>query len=185
MERPHVVPRVQKNADPRSVSSSAPTTGAGIRRPLRSTAEEPPFIRQVSMETWAEWLTDTSNAAARPSVSVHARRRQPALRRRRSVTVNPIYERLERNFLIGGVTLPLAAAYQYTRYSANVSTANRRACQAAQPSRPARSTRDIAATWRRPSTFGRGLAFSPRDRPGQSGRTARHRIHDEDRPGGS
>jgi hypothetical protein len=40
--------------------------------------------------------------------------------------VNPIYERLERNFLIGGVTLPAGNWYQYTRYTANVSTANRR-----------------------------------------------------------
>lgn len=84
------------------------------------------FIRQVSMETWAEWLTDTSNAllgrafrVTLVDVSLHSGDSA-------SVTVNPIYERLERDFRIGGVTLPLGSTYQYTRYSANLSTANRR-----------------------------------------------------------
>ncbi len=47
------------------------------------------YIRQVSMETWAEWLTDTSNAAARPRVSLHACRGQPSLRRQRERVREP------------------------------------------------------------------------------------------------
>jgi hypothetical protein len=85
------------------------------------------FIRQVSMEAWAEWLTDTSNELlgrafrfTLADVSLHSGDAA-------SITINPIYERLERNFLIGGITLPLGSWYQYTRYTANVSTANRRA----------------------------------------------------------
>jgi hypothetical protein len=84
------------------------------------------FIRQVSMETWAEWLTDTSNEllgrgfrVTLVDVGLHSGDSA-------SVTVSPTYERLERDFKIGGVTLPLGSTYQYTRYSANVSTANRR-----------------------------------------------------------
>ena len=84
------------------------------------------FIRQVSMETWAELLTDTSNGllgrAFRVTlVDVGLHSGDSA-----SLTVNPIYERLERTFLIGGTMLPLGSTYQYTRYSANISTANRR-----------------------------------------------------------
>ena len=84
------------------------------------------YIRQVSMETWAEWLTDTSNELlgrafrfTLAEVSLHSGDSA-------SVIVNPIYERLERNFTIGGVTLPLGSTYQYTRYSATVNTASRR-----------------------------------------------------------
>jgi hypothetical protein len=83
-------------------------------------------IRQVSMETWAEWLTDTSNAllgrAFRITLAEVALHSGDTV----SVTVNPIYERLERNFAIGGVTLPVGNTYQYTRYTTNVSTASRR-----------------------------------------------------------
>jgi len=83
-------------------------------------------IRQVSMETWAEWLTDTSNAllgrAFRITLAEVALHSGDTV----SVAVNPIYERLERNFAIGGVTLPVGNTYQYTRYTTNVSTASRR-----------------------------------------------------------
>jgi hypothetical protein len=85
-----------------------------------------PYVRQVSLETWAEWLTDTSNELlgrafrfTLAEVSLHSGDTA-------SIIVNPIYERLERNFTIGGITLPVGSTYQYTRYSANVSTANRR-----------------------------------------------------------
>jgi hypothetical protein len=84
------------------------------------------FIRQVSMEAWSELMTDTSNQVlgralriTLADVSLHSGDTA-------SVTVNPVYERLERNFPIGGITLPLGSTYQYTRYSANLSTANRR-----------------------------------------------------------
>ncbi len=78
------------------------------------------------METWAEWLTDTSNellgrAFRITLVDVGLHSGDAA-----SVTISPTYERLERNFVIGGVTLPLGSTYQYTRYAANISTANRR-----------------------------------------------------------
>jgi hypothetical protein len=119
---------VQKNADP----AVGFIERADYRRwnPVVRFGPRPKshrFIRQVSMETWAELLTDTSNALlgrafrfTLADVSLHSGDAA-------SVTVNPVYERLERNFLIGGVTLPLGSWYQYTRYSANVSTANRRA----------------------------------------------------------
>ena len=84
------------------------------------------FIRQVSMETWAEWLTDTSNEllgrAFRVTlfdISLHPGDSV-------SATINPIFERLERDFVIGGITLPAGSTYQYTRYSANINTASRR-----------------------------------------------------------
>jgi hypothetical protein len=84
------------------------------------------FIRQVSMETWAEWLTDTSNELLGRAFRVTLLDVGLHSGDSASVTVNPTYERLERDFLIGGVTLPLGSTYQYTRYSANISTANRR-----------------------------------------------------------
>jgi hypothetical protein len=84
------------------------------------------FIRQVSTETWAEWLTDTANEllgrAFRVTLADVAFHSGDSV----SVTVNPIYERLERDFVIGGVTLPRGSTHQYTRYSANVSTASQR-----------------------------------------------------------
>ena len=88
------------------------------------------FIRQVSTETWAELLTDTSNellgrALRVTLVDVGLHSGDSA-----SVTVNPIYERLERNFRIGGITLPVGSTYQYTRYSANITTATRRTLSA-------------------------------------------------------
>jgi hypothetical protein len=119
---------VQKNADP----AVGFIERADYRRwnPVVRFGPRPKshrFIRQVSMETWAEWLTDSSNELlgrafrfTLADVSLHSGDAA-------SITVNPIYERLERNFLIGGVTLPQGSSYQYTRYSANVSTANRRA----------------------------------------------------------
>lgn len=118
---------VQKDADP----SVGFIERADYRRwnPVVRFGPRPrshPYIRQVSMETWAEWLTDTSNELlgrafrfTLAEVSLHSGDSA-------SVTVNPIYERLERDFTIGGITLPIGSTYQYTRYSANVSTANRR-----------------------------------------------------------
>jgi hypothetical protein len=84
------------------------------------------FIRQVSMETWAELLTDTSNAVLGRALRVTLVDVGLHSGDGATVTVNPIYERLERNFLIGGITLPVGSTFQYTRYSANISTANRR-----------------------------------------------------------
>jgi uncharacterized protein DUF5916 len=84
------------------------------------------FIRQVSMETWAELLTDTSNAllgrAFRFTVADVSLHSGDSV----SLVVSPAYERLERNFPIGGITLPLGSSYQYTRYTASISTATRR-----------------------------------------------------------
>jgi hypothetical protein len=84
------------------------------------------FIRQVSTETWAEWLEGTANELLGRAfrftvvdVSLHS---GDSL----SVQVNPIFERLDRDFRIGGIILPSGNTYQYTRYSANLATANRR-----------------------------------------------------------
>jgi len=84
------------------------------------------FIRQVSTETWAEWLTDTSNALVGRAFRVTLAEVSLHSGDTASVIVNPIYERLERTFRIGGTTLPVGSTYQYTRYTANVTTANRR-----------------------------------------------------------
>jgi hypothetical protein len=88
------------------------------------------FIRQVSMETWAEWLTDTSNALLGRAFRITLAEVALHSGDTASITVNPTYERLERNFVIGGVTLPVGNTYQYTRYTTNVSTANRRVLSA-------------------------------------------------------
>ena len=43
-----------------------------------------------------------------------------------SFQISPSYEVLERDFPIGGTTLPRGSDYQYTRYTANLTTATRR-----------------------------------------------------------
>jgi len=88
------------------------------------------FIRQVSTETWAELLTDTSNQLLGRALRVTLVDLGLHSGDGASVTVNPIYERLERDFRIGGITLPRGSTYQYTRYSANITTATRRTLSA-------------------------------------------------------
>ena len=84
------------------------------------------FIRQVSMETWSEFLTDTSGAllgrAFRFTVADVALHSGDGA----SFQISPSYEVLERDFPIGGTTLPRGNDYQYTRYAANLTTATRR-----------------------------------------------------------
>ena len=84
------------------------------------------FIRQVSMETWSEFLTDTSGALLGRAfrftvadVSLHSGDGA-------SFQISPTYEVLERDFPIVGTTLPRGSDYQYTRYAANLTTATRR-----------------------------------------------------------
>jgi hypothetical protein len=84
------------------------------------------LIRQVSAETWAELLTDTSNRVLGRALRVTLVDIGLHSGDGASVTVNPIYERLEGDFRIGGITLPLGSTYQYTRYTANFTTASQR-----------------------------------------------------------
>src|SRR6185503_17217569 len=88
------------------------------------------FIRQVSTETWSEFLTDTSGALLGRAfrftvadVSLHSGDGA-------SFQISPTYEVLERDFPIGGTTLPRGSDYQYTRYAANLTTATRRVLSA-------------------------------------------------------
>ncbi len=86
------------------------------------------WIRQVAMETWAEYLTDTDNnwigRAYRFTVLDLNLQSQDSVQ----IQISPTYERLERDFRISqGITLPKGNEYQYTRYSFQVNTANRRA----------------------------------------------------------
>jgi hypothetical protein len=86
------------------------------------------WIRQVAMETWVEYLTDTSNnwigRAYRFTVLDLNLQSQDGVQ----IQISPTYERLETDFRIAqGITLPRGNDYQYTRYSFQVNTANRRA----------------------------------------------------------
>lgn len=85
------------------------------------------WIRQVSMEAWTEFLTDTDNNVIGRAyrltlldLNLHS---QDSL----SVSISPTYEKLERNFQIArGIVLPIGNEYQYTRYALGFNTANRR-----------------------------------------------------------
>ena len=84
------------------------------------------WVRQVSMETWAEVLTDTHGELIGRSfrftlldLNLHS---QDSV----NIQISPTYERLERDFILGGYQLPKGNEYRYTRYSFGFSSANRR-----------------------------------------------------------
>ena len=84
------------------------------------------WIRQVSMESWFEVLTDTRNELLSRSfrftvfdLNLHSGDTV-------NVNINPVHERLERNFTLRGLVLPKGNVYDYTRYSVGFNTANRR-----------------------------------------------------------
>jgi hypothetical protein len=84
------------------------------------------WVRQVSMETWAEVLTDTRGELIGRSfrftlldLNLHS---QDSV----NIQISPTYERLERDFILGGYQLPKGNEYRYTRYSFGFSSANRR-----------------------------------------------------------
>ena len=84
------------------------------------------WVRQVSMETWAEVLTDTEGdllgRAFRFTLLDLNLQSQDSVQ----IQISPTYERLERDFVLGGYRLRKDNTYQYTRYSLGFSTANRR-----------------------------------------------------------
>jgi hypothetical protein len=85
-----------------------------------------PWIRQVSMETWAELLTDTEGQligrAFRFTLLDLNLQSQDSV----NIQISPTYERLERDFVLGGHLLPKGNEYQFTRYSFTANTASRR-----------------------------------------------------------
>lgn len=118
---------VQKNHDPaigfverRDYRRLNPVVRFGPR-PRNAT-----WVRQVSMETWAELLTDTRGEligrAFRFTVLDLNLQSQDFV----SVQISPTYERLERDFVLGGYLLPKGNEYHYTRYSLGFTSANRR-----------------------------------------------------------
>lgn len=85
------------------------------------------FVRQAVMEIWSEYLADANNNILNRSFRLTLLDLNLHSGDGAQVTVTPTtYERLDRDFRIGGFFLPKGNVYRYTRYAFNVSTANRR-----------------------------------------------------------
>ncbi len=83
-------------------------------------------IRQVSMESWFELLTDTHNRLLSRSFRFTLFDLNLASQDSLQVTISPTRERLEKDFVVRGLTLPRGNVYDYTRYTIGFNTANRR-----------------------------------------------------------
>ncbi len=84
-------------------------------------------IRQVSVEAAGDILTDTQNRSLGRSFKFTLLDLNMQSGDTMNINVNPIFERLERNFRIApGIVLPLGNEYSYTRYSFGFTAANRR-----------------------------------------------------------
>ncbi|MBI4471349.1 MAG: carbohydrate binding family 9 domain-containing protein [Acidobacteria bacterium] len=85
------------------------------------------WIRQVSMETWSEWLWDgrrdlIGRAFRFTILDLNLQSGDTA-----QIQISPTYEKLDRNFGIApGINLRAGTDHQYTRYSFGFNTANRR-----------------------------------------------------------
>jgi hypothetical protein len=84
------------------------------------------WVRQVSMETWMEILTDTQGELIGRSFRFTLLDLNLESQDLLNIQISPTYERLERDFVLGGYLLPKGNEYQFTRYSFGFTSANRR-----------------------------------------------------------
>lgn len=87
-----------------------------------------PWIRQVAAELWYEYLNDTSNRMLGRSYRFTVMDLSLQSGDAVTVQISPTRERLDEPFRIAkGITLPPGSEYQYTRYLAKGTLADRRA----------------------------------------------------------
>ena len=120
--------RIQENHDP--AVGFVERTDVHRINPVVRFAPRPEnnrWIRQIGTEAWSEWLWDGRREVVGRAFRFTVLDLNLQSGDTMNIQISPTYEKLERDFGIApGITLPVGSEHQYTRYSFNVSTNNRR-----------------------------------------------------------